>query len=87
MKKMSEFTKMVLDDIITAKSVFEDIEDLVYETERKCDGNPTLTDKKSVMKYIAERIDGFDELCPFFYMVYTNMKRNNGDESYAPIAN
>lgn len=84
---MSEFTQMVLDDIITAKSVFEDIEDFAYGIEVNCDGNPSLDGKKTVMKYIAERLDGFDELCPFFYMVYTNMKQKNGDEINAPITN
>jgi len=87
MEKISEFSNMVLDDIITAKSIFEDIEELVYETESKCKGNPSLYDKKCVMKYIAERLDGFDELCPFLYMAYTNMKEKNGDEINVPITN
>ena len=62
----------IKDELYVAKSVFEDIEDFVFEHEDDYDCG-------RIMKYVSDRIDGLTELCPMLYSLSNDSAKENAE--------
>lgn len=69
----------VYDELFTAKSVFDDIEDFVREEEEKCAFLKTEVNEERITKYITDRIDGLTEMCPILYSLSHDSAKENAE--------
>lgn len=69
----------VYDELFTAKSVFDDMEDFVREEEEKCAFLKTEVNEERIRKYITDRIDGLTEMCPMRYSLSHDSTKENAE--------
>ena len=69
----------VYDELFTAKSVFDDMEDFVREEEEKCAFLKTEVNEERIRKYITDRIDGLTEMCPTLYSLSHDSAKENAE--------
>lgn len=63
-------------ELDTATSVLEDIGEFIREEQFSKGGNP---DKRKVIKYVIDRIDGLTEMCPILYSLSHDSAKENAE--------